>query len=67
LSLNRSTAPYSDGLREWPLALPGVDGGRLVREGDDAIDELEVAGDGGLVAMALGSIVVTTLGGFLNR
>jgi hypothetical protein len=66
LSLKRSTAPYSEGLREW-LALPGVDGGKLDREGDDAIEDVEVDGEGGFVDMTLESIVVITLGGFLCR
>lgn len=39
----------------------------LVREGEEAMEEVDVAGDGGLVDMIFGSIVVTTLGGFLIR
>ncbi len=67
LCLNRSTAPNSDGFRAW-LALPGVEGGRLVRDGEEAIEDVDVAGDGGPVATTFdGSIVVTTLGGFLIR
>ena len=38
----------------------------LALEGDDAIEETDVAGDGGLVSGSLmTSPVVTTLGGFL--
>lgn len=50
-SLKRSTGPYSDGRLMWLLllvliyALPGVDGGPR----DDDMEEVEVAGDGGLV------------------
>jgi hypothetical protein len=47
--LNRSTAEYSDGRRMWAWILPGVEGPMLPREGEDAIDETEVEGDGGLV------------------
>lgn len=47
--------------------LPGVEGGRLVREGEDAIDDVDVAGEGGFVDIILGSMVVTTFGGFLIR
>ena len=44
-SLKRSTAPKSEGLRPWMLpALPGVGG---PRDGDDAIEDVDVAGDGG--------------------
>lgn len=66
LSLKRSTAPKSDGLRAWLLALPGV-GGPL--DGDDAMDDVEVAGEGGPVGdpFAGGSMVVMTLDGFLAR
>ena len=67
LLLNRSTALYSDGFRAWPLALPGVEGGRLARDGEDATDDVDVVGDGGPFGMVLGSKEVTTLGGFLTR
>lgn len=49
------------------MALPGVEEGRLVREGEDAMEDVEVAGEGGFVDIVLGSIVVTTFGGFLMR
>jgi hypothetical protein len=39
----------------------------LAREGEEAIDEVEVAGEGGFVFINLGSMLVTTFGGFLNR
>src|SRR5712672_331923 len=60
--LNRSTAPYSEGLRIWLATLPGVEGGTLPREGEDAMDEVDVAGDGGFVDV-LPSNEVTTLDG----
>ena len=65
-SLKRSTAPKSDGFRAWLPALPGVGG---PRDGEDAIDEVEVAGDGGFVVDGFGgfSMVVITLEGFLIR
>jgi len=66
VNLNRSTAPYSDGFRTCPVVLPGVEGGMLPRDGDDAIEDVEVAGDGGLAIMALWSRLVTTLGGFFS-
>jgi hypothetical protein len=37
------------------------------REGDEAIEDVEVAGEGGFVGIVLGSNDVTTLGGFLIR
>jgi hypothetical protein len=49
LFLNRSTAEYSEGRRRWACTLPGVEGPILPREGDDAIEDTEVEGDGGLV------------------
>ena len=62
----RSTAPNSDGFRIWLVVLPGVEGGMLLREGEEAMEEVDVAGDGGLVFEGLLSVVVvTTLGGFL--
>ena len=64
LSLNRSTAPNSEGFRE--CATPGVGGGRLVRDGEDAMDDVDVAGEGG-PCKGLPSIEVTTLGGFFIR
>lgn len=42
-------AEYSDGRRMCACTLPGVDGPMLPLEGEDAIDETEVEGDGGLV------------------
>lgn len=63
--LNRSSAPNSEVLRTWD-ALPGVGGGKLPREGEDAMEEeVEVAGEGGFVICVFESTVVTTEGGFL--
>jgi hypothetical protein len=47
--------------------LPGVDNGILLREGDEATDETEVEGEGGLVGNFPLSFAVTTFGGFLAR
>lgn len=50
LDLNRSTAPNSDGRRVCPLMLlAGVDGCMLPRDGEEAIEDVEVEGDGGFV------------------
>ena len=67
LNLKRSTAPKSDGFRAWPpvLVLPGVGG---PREAEEAIEEVDVAGEGGPLLILVGpSIAVTTLAGFLTR
>jgi len=65
LCLKRSMAPNSDGLRAWLTALPGVDG---PLDGDEAIDDVDVAGEGGFVnvgglPLVLLSRAVTTLAG----
>lgn len=44
--------------------LPGVEGPMLPRDGDDAIEDTEVDGDGGLV-LPFGSKLVRTLEGLL--
>ena len=64
LSLNRSTAPNSDGLRAWLPALPGVGG---PRETDEEMEDVDVAGDGGFVGSGglEVSTGVTILVGFL--
>jgi hypothetical protein len=49
LFLNRSTAEYSEGRRRCACTLPGVEGPILPREGDDAMEDTEVEGDGGWV------------------
>lgn len=65
LSLKRSTAPNSEGLRAWLPPLPGVGG---PRETEDEMDDVDVAGDGGLVGNGPFEVStgVTMLVGFFN-
>lgn len=62
--MKRSRAPNSEVFLIC-VPLPGVGGGRLTREGEEAIEEVEVAGEGGFVSWILESTLVTTLGGNL--
>lgn len=66
LSLNRSTAPSSEGFRAW-FPLPGTE---FVLDGEEAIDDVEVAGEGGFVGDPLEIsmlVVITFPGGFFMR
>lgn len=65
LSLKRSTAPNSEGLRAWLPALPGVGG---PRDTEEEMEDVDVAGDGGFVdngGLEV-STGVTMLDGFLT-